>query len=213
MERKPWAGKENPRPQKGKSILRFSDEYVVLDIETTGLNPARDEIIEIGAIRVRSGETVAQFSSLVRPSRPIGSFISGLTGITNGMVQSAPSIDVALPELLAFVGGDVIVGHNINFDINFLYDNALRIMGTGLSNNFVDTVRISRLLFPEMPHHRLCDLEEKFHLHNESAHRALSDVLLTAECYQRMRAYVEANGIDLWALQRERWAKAREKQG
>ncbi|MBQ6196663.1 MAG: 3'-5' exonuclease [Lachnospiraceae bacterium] len=184
------------RPQKGLSLLELPCDYVLLDLETTGLDPKNDCIIEIGAVRVACHETVDRFSSLVRPPVPISSFITALTGISNSMVQDAAPIEVVLPAFMDFVGSSVVIGHNVNFDINFLYENCLRLFGHGFPNDFVDTLRLSRKLYPQERHHRLCDMEARFHLHNEQAHRALSDVILTKECYDAMRRDMEQRGLD-----------------
>lgn len=95
-------------------------DYVALDLETTGLAPYWDEIIEVGALRVRGGEVSEHFTSLVKPRNEIDEFIIDLTGITNEMVADAPPIGEVLPQLRAFIGQDVVVGHNVNFDVNFL---------------------------------------------------------------------------------------------
>lgn len=197
------AAPEKPqREGKGQSRFEFPIDYVVLDLETTGLDPAWNEIIEIGAIRVRDLDIVDTFSQLVKPSEPIDDFITELTGITNEMVADAPSIDRVLPGFLEFVGDDIVVGHNVNFDINFLYDNCVQIFNRGFTNDYVDTMRLSRRLFPEERHHRLSDLEKRFNLHNEAAHRALSDVMLTNQCLDYLRKHVIDNGIDLQELLR-----------
>ena len=190
------------REEKGCSLFEIPTDYVVLDLETTGLDPTWNEIIEIGAIRVRNLDIVDTFSQLIKPSEPIDDFIAELTGITNEMVADAPSIEEVLPGFLQFVGNDIVVGHNVNFDINFLYDNCVQILGHGFTNDYVDTMRLSRRLFPEERHHRLSDLEKRFSLHNEAAHRALSDVMLTNQCLEYLRSYVLDNGIDLKALLR-----------
>ena len=191
------------REEKGCSLLELPTDYTVLDLETTGLDPTWNEIIEIGAIKIRGLDIVDTFSQLVKPSEPIDDFIAELTGITNEMVADAPTIEEVLPTFLQFVGNDVVVGHNVNFDINFLYDNCVQILGYGFTNDYVDTMRLSRRLFPEERHHRLCDLEERFNLHNEAAHRALSDVMLTNQCLDYLRRHVIDNGIDLQELLRK----------
>ena len=155
------------RPEKGRSLIALPADYVLLDLETTGLDPRRDSIIEIGAVRVTGHEVMDQFSSLVRPPAPISSFITGLTGISNEMVADAGSIEAVLPGFMDFVGASLVMGHNVNFDVNFLYENCLRLFGRGFPNDFVDTLRLSRRLFPNERHHRLCDMEARFHLHND----------------------------------------------
>ena len=100
------------RQFKGKSLINTLNDYVVLDIETTGLDPFFDEIIEIGAIKVINGECVANFSKLVKPSKPVSDFIVQLTGITNDMLRDSPSIDKVLPEFMEFVSDMTIIGNN-----------------------------------------------------------------------------------------------------
>lgn len=185
------------RPNKGLSLIELPSDYVLLDLETTGLNPVEDSIIEIGAIKVREFDITDTFVSFVRPSHRISGFITNLTGITNDMVAGAGSIETVLPAFMDFVGSSLVMGHNVNFDINFLYENCIRCFGTGFQNDFVDTLRLSRKLFPEERHHRLSDLEERFHLHNEHSHRALSDVILTNQCYDYMRRYMSEHRISL----------------
>ena len=109
------------RPEKGLSLIELPSDYVLLDLETTGLNPAGDSIIEIGAIKVKEYDIVDTFEAFVKPPHPISYFITDLTGITNEMVKDAGSIETVLPEFLRFVGSSLVMGHNVNFDINFLY--------------------------------------------------------------------------------------------
>ena len=113
----------NIRDKKGQSLLLFPNEYIVFDIETTGLDASYDEIIEIGALKIKNNEIVDKFTSLIKPKYPIDEFITELTGITNEMVKDAPLINEVLPRFIDFIGDEILVGHNINFDINFVYDN------------------------------------------------------------------------------------------
>ena len=108
---------------KGESLIDFPSDYTIVDIETTGLSPQQCEIIEISALKIRNDKIKAKFSTLVKPEGLIGRFITKLTGITNLMVENAPKIDKVLPKFLEFAGNDCIIGHNVNFDINFIYDN------------------------------------------------------------------------------------------
>lgn len=146
---------QDPRPEKGNSLIRFPSDFVVIDIETTGLYPKTDEIIELGAIRVRGYEIRERFSTLIKPSAPISAFISSLTGITNEMLEDAPSIEEVISDIRDCIGGDILVGHNVNFDINFLYDAMERSLDLPLGNDYVDTMRIARKALPDLPHHRL----------------------------------------------------------
>lgn len=188
------------REHKGKSLLIPTANYVVIDIETTGLDPMWDSIIELGAIRYRGDKAVSEFSTLINPGFEIDEFISELTGITNSMLSSAPSLDRQLPAYMDYIGSDIIVGHNVNFDINFLYDSSESYGLSPVSNDFIDTMHLSRRLFSEYKHHRLCDLVARFAIDHLQQHRVLSDCNATAEAYQYMKAYMQQNGISFESL-------------
>lgn len=168
------------RPGKGKSIIAFPNDFCVVDLETTGLMPEWDEIIEIGAIKVINGQEVERFQTFVKPEYEIPEFITELTGITNEMVADAPGPGYALPTFLEFLGDLPIVGYNVGFDVRFLYDY-LYSMGLVLSNNYIDCMRMARKLHPEMDHHRLMDMRELYKV-NTQAHRAIGDCEATAVC-------------------------------
>ena len=112
------------RTEKGQSLLKLVHDYVVVDLETTGFNPGSDEILEIGAIKVVDGEVVEEFHSMVKPKNRY--FVTNFYGITKSMVAMAPYIEDVLPGFFEFVGDMIIVGHNVHFDVNFLYDASLR---------------------------------------------------------------------------------------
>ena len=172
---------------KGKSLLDFPENYCIVDVETTGLDPAFDEIIEIGAIRVRNGEQRDRFRMLVKPSEPIGEFIEELTGITNEMLAEALPLRSVLPVFRTFLGDDIIVGHNVNFDINFLYDGCVSLNLPEIGNDFVDIMRIARFVVPELDHHRLNDLCKYYQIENQHSHRAIYDCEATHEVLEHLR--------------------------
>ncbi|MGN0443355.1 MAG: PolC-type DNA polymerase III [Acutalibacteraceae bacterium] len=172
-----------------KQLNCFADSFVALDIETTGLSAYKNEIIEFAAVKVENGVIVDTFSSLIKPDARIPYFITNLTGISNEDVANAPRIVDVLPKIRDFIGDSIVLGHNVTFDIGFLRANFDKYMALPFNNRYLDTMIISRRLFPEMPHHRLCDLEKKFGLRNERAHRALSDVYLTLDAYEYMKNY------------------------
>ena len=184
------------RPGKGHSLLTFPRDYTVIDIETTGLDPQWNEIIELSALRVRGGQVVDRFSSFVKPEYEIDEFITELTGITNEDVADAPAIGDILPQFLDFVGSDIVVGHNVHFDVNFIYDAAEASSGRIVSNDIVDTMRISRYVFPALAHHRLADVAAALGISQESAHRALVDCETTHAVLQGLQAAADAAGID-----------------
>lgn len=184
------------RPQKGESLLAFPDDYVVLDLETTGLDQEWDEIIEISAIKFKNDLEIARLTYLIRPSFPVDEFVSDLTGITNEMLESAPPISEVLSEVIQFLGNSILVGHNVNFDVNFLYDSSLKILNTPLNNNFVDTLRISRRMFPDCKHNRLSDLIVRFGIGTDVAHRAECDVLQTHACYMKLKELYKSGNYE-----------------
>ena len=186
------------REYKGKSLLDCIEDYTVIDLETTGLDPSYDEIIEFAAIKVESGVVVSEFQSLVKPSLPINGFITELTGITNEMLSTAPIMETILPRFLEFVGKSTIIAHNANFDVNFLYDAC--VSQKPFNNDFIDTMRLSLRLFRQEQHHRLGDLTGRFGIVGEIEHRALSDVLKTQACYEYMKKYIRDNGISVESL-------------
>lgn len=175
------------REHKGKSLLEFPDSYVAIDIETTGLDPIYDEIIEIAALKIQNGSETDRFHSLVNPKCEIDEFIESLTGITNDMLEAAPDLEIVLPQFLEFVGDNVVVGHNVNFDVNFIYDCAENLKLKLFTNNFVDTMRISRKLYADLKHHTLADLIVTLGVGETVEHRALADCIQTKECFEIMR--------------------------
>lgn len=178
---------KNKRISKGKSVLDFPEDFTVIDLETTGLSPDYDEIIEIAAIRVRNLKVVDTLQTLVKPQRPIDEYITELTGITNEMVENAPPVSDALPKLLDFVSDNLILGHNVNFDVNFIYDECINNNLSPFSNDFVDTLRLSRKLHPDLQHHRLSDVMDYLHVSTDTHHRALADCYSTFRCFCLMR--------------------------
>lgn len=178
------------REHKGKSIISLTDDYTVIDIETTDLSPEYGEIIEIAAIKYRNGVTVDSFSSLVALPEYYGeldSFITQLTGITNEMLSSAPTIEDVLPDFKTFIGKDILIGHNVAFDINFLYDAFIRVLEEPLTNDFVNTIRITRKLYPELENYKLVNLAREFKIPVTTSHRALADCETTNALYSHLK--------------------------
>ncbi|MEN6384515.1 MAG: exonuclease domain-containing protein [Phycisphaerales bacterium] len=190
----------NQRTEKGESLTVLSSDYTIIDIETTGLDPHFDEIIELSAIRVRNKQKHDMFQSLVHPMEEVSSFISGLTGITNEMLSSAPTIETIFPSFLEFVGDDVVVGHNVHFDVNFIYDVSMEVIKRPFTNNLMDTMRIARKLFPDVSRHTLYTLAEHFKLPVIPTHRAMTDCEAVFSLYQVIDKYLSDNHLDLPAL-------------
>lgn len=184
------------RPDKGSSLLDQLDDYTVLDIETTGRDPNCDRIIQVSCLTIRNCQIADQYDTYINPEIEINSFISSFTGITNEMVANAPTINAAAPDILEFIGDDVVVGHNVNFDINFLYDAFLAGRGVTLPNDYIDTMRMARRLFPEWPDHRLSTLVANFGLPAETFHNSLADVTHTFRCYEYMKDLIRNDQAD-----------------
>lgn len=174
---------KNERTNKGKSLIAFPDTYAVIDIETTGLDPNYDEIIEIAAVKVKEGAIIDTFQTLVKPQdSEIDDFIEDLTGITSEMLIDAPSFNDICSDFLTFIGDNILIGHNVNFDINFLYDAS----GGKLTNSFVDTMRISRRILTALKHHRLKDIANYYKISTDGSHRSLADCQITNACYNAL---------------------------
>ena len=138
-------------------------EYVSVDVETTGLAPKQDKIIEIGAVRVRDGQIVESFTSFVNPGRILPAHITGLTGILQEQVDEAETMESVLPAFLEFAGDLPLVGHRILFDYGFLKRAAVN-MRLDFERSGVDTLKLSRQFLSELPSRRLSALCEHFEL-------------------------------------------------
>ena len=175
------------REHKGKSLLKWVDNYVLVDIETTGLSPRTDEIIEIGAIKVKENKIVDTFDTLLKIDDYLNPFITKLTGITNDMLEEGIEQQEALEGFVEFAGNEIIMGHNVNFDINFIYDKCESYLDYYLSNDFVDTMRIAKHILPNVRNYKLGTLADYFDVDYRNAHRGLKDVEITYEVYNKMK--------------------------
>ena len=172
---------------KGKRLSKYVDNYVVFDLETTGISSVKDDIIEISALKVKNHERVETFSRLVNPGRPIPAGATKVNGITDEMVQNEPGLAHILPEFLNFIGGEILIGHNIqSFDLLFLNRVAGEVCGTAVLNDFIDTLYMARACLPGLSHYRLTDLAEYFKISSVGAHRALNDCVMNQICYEHM---------------------------
>lgn len=175
--------------QKGTLINKYTPNYVIFDLETTGISPNYDEVIEISALKVKGGEVVDEFNTLVNPGRKIPFGATKVNGITNAMVAEAPAFSHVLAEFLDFAEGLVLVGHNIaRFDMKFIWRDAKQYFGEIPQNNYVDTLQVARKHLPKMEHHRLVDLAEHYGISSEGAHRALNDCYMNQKVYECMVA-------------------------
>jgi len=176
---------------KGQSLM---DSFVIFDIETTGFSAINDKIIEIGAVKIKSGEIVDRYSTFVNPQVPIPYEIEQLTGIRDDMVIDAPLIESILPEFLDFCHGSGLVAHNASFDVGFIDHNAKKL---GISTDFtvIDTVSLSRLLLPELSRYRLNNVAKALKVSLENHHRAVDDAEATAEIFIKLCDMLKEKGI------------------
>ncbi|MEE9554229.1 MAG: helicase C-terminal domain-containing protein [candidate division Zixibacteria bacterium] len=167
-------------------MTRF-DSFTAIDLETTGLQPAKNEIIELGAARFVDGKLVETFSQLVKPVRKIPSEITGITGIDNETVKNAPVLDSVFENFKRFLDESTwIVGQNINFDLGFLKPHLSEIENADLERKSLDTAALSRILFPRLQRYSLSSLVAYFGVSRGSAHRALSDCRATGDVFVKL---------------------------
>ena len=179
-------GKENKRPFKGRRAAVIPDEFVAIDIETTGLNPTCDEIVEVSAVRYRNSHEVEAYETLVKPTRPLSAFITLYNKITNDMVADAPAVGEIMPPLRTFIGDSVLLGHNVHFDINFLYDAIERAGAPHLSNDFIDTMGLLRRIKGAQAPGSLAAAAQAYSISVPGHHRAGWDSRCAAELFLRL---------------------------
>lgn len=173
--------------KEGKRLYDYVPNYVVFDLETTGLNVKKDAVIEISAVRVRGQEIVDEFTTLVNPCRPIAPGASRVNGITDEMVEDAPTFDIALAEFMDFAQDEVLIGHNIaNFDIKILNRDAKNYWNKIVTNDYLDTLSMARMHLPQLKHHRLVDVAMHYGISTQGAHRALNDCKMTQQVFERL---------------------------
>ena len=178
----------------GKYEGEFSDEFVVFDIETTGLSPLNCKITEIGAVKVKSGEVLEVYNTFVNPGVPIPPEIVELTSITDEMVADARKIGEVLPEFLNFVGDRLLIAHNANFDISFIRA-AAKELDIPFENAYLDTVGLSRFINKELKSHKLDVLAKHYQLGDFNHHRACDDAEVLSRIFFKMAEQLEAMDI------------------
>jgi len=175
-----------------QSRLLSELDFVVVDVEATGAKTPPNRLIELGAYRIRGGQIVEKFLSLVNPEIPIPRFVMSLTGISNEMVKSAPVFAEVAPRWLDFVSDSVLVAHNAGFDTSFLNHEISRVYpGHRMLNPHLCTVRLSRRVLPDLSNHRLDTIASHFSIPITSRHRAGSDALATAEIFLLLLSKLE----------------------
>lgn len=168
-----------------ESEKTFDGSFVVFDLETTGLDSNKEEIIEIGACKVVNGRIDEIFSTFVKPSKHIPKEITNITGIDDSMVENAPSINYVMPDFYKFCHGSTLVAHNIAFDISFIY-NASKKLSYNFENKLMDTLEMSKKKLPGLKNYKLGTVVEKLNILLENAHRAINDATATAKVFIKL---------------------------
>ena len=172
----------------GNKLNIYTDDYCIFDLETTGISPKKDEVIEISAIKVKGGEVVDEFSTLVNPGIPIPYRASMVNGIYDDMVADAPSMEEALADFSDFVEDMILIGHNIHvFDMKFIWRDARKYFGKTIGNDYIDTLPIAYRNLPGLPHHTLIALAEHYNISSDGAHRALNDCRMNQQVYEYLK--------------------------
>ena len=169
----------------GSGDMEFDREYVAFDLETTGLSSQKDEIIEIGAVRMQGGKELDRFQTFVNPRRRLEQKIVELTGITDAMLADAPSIETVLPEFLEFVGDRVLVAHNADFDTGFIRE-ACRKQGLNYGFTSVDTLILSQNLLPHLNKFKLDVVSNALSLPDFNHHRAGDDAVTCGLIFHKL---------------------------
>ncbi|WDA46533.1 PolC-type DNA polymerase III [Fusobacterium nucleatum] len=174
---------EAPMVTNPKDKKIDDEEFVVFDIETTGLNSHTNEIIEIGAVKIKSGRIVDRYSQLINPGRPIPYHITEITSITDEQVANEPKIDKVIGKFVDFVGDAVLVAHNAPFDMGFIKRDIKKYLNIDYQCSVIDTLQMARDLFPDLKKYGLGDLNKTLGLALEKHHRAVDDSQATANMF------------------------------
>ena len=172
-------------------------EFTIFDTETTGLDPAGgDKIVEIAGIRIRGQETLGVFQTLVNPGRPISEAAFRVNNISAQMLEGAPAIEEALPKFLHFAKGSCLCSYNAGFDLGFINQELLLITKEPLRGfRVVDILKMARRLLPGLARYALWFVAEQLNIKDKQAHRALSDVELTLDVFNKLREILYLKGV------------------
>lgn len=164
----------------------FVDDYVVFDIETTGLNKDTDYIIEIGALKYKDNNLVEEFSYLINPNISLPQIITDITGITDNMLKDKETIDTVLPKFIAFIEDLPLLAHNGSFDIGFIEKNIKDLNLSKLTNKSIDTLELAKKYLPQMYNYKLETLKKYFNV-KQVSHRAVGDCYTANYVYQECK--------------------------
>lgn len=173
-----------------------SEDYVVLDIETTGSKVPEGALLEFAALRLRGNKILDRFELLINPERSIPPYVQKITGISKSMVSAQPTVVEALPMILDYIGDRVVIAHNAPFDVGFLSMSAQFHLGRPLENFAICTVKMAQWLLPDVKRCGLDDLTKLLNIDIEDRHRAMGDAEATAEIWNHMMTFLKARGVE-----------------
>ncbi len=169
--------------------------YIVFDLETTGLSSRYNKITEIGAVKISNGTIVDRFHKLVNPQTPIPPKIVELTGITDEMVENEPTIDEILPSFLEFIGNDPVVAHNASFDTSFVIESCNR-LNLSFNNPILDTLSLAKVLLPSLKRYKLNNIAKELRVELLNHHRAVDDAVALAKIFMKFIKMLDEKGIE-----------------
>jgi CRISPR-associated protein Cas2 len=179
----------NRNTEEPRNRERFPQTYVVIDIETSGLSPKNDEIIEVGALLTENGAIVDSFDRLICPARPINDKIEKLTGITNAMLrEKGGDLETCMRDFRAFIGDSIVVGHNVRFDLDFMNHCCDRVSLPSVGNEYCDTLDLARQLIQDAGSYTLTSVAAYLNIENAPEHRGLADCYVTKAVYDQLKA-------------------------
>lgn len=174
--------------KKVRELLRLYQGgavFTAFDTETTGLSASSDRLLEIGAVQFSKDGVMATFNQLINPCCPIPAAVTQVNNITMEMVRDCPTEDQVLPGFIAFISDTILLAHNANFDLKFVNTALTRWSHHQLENKTGDTVHLAKAAFPELPHHNLQFLAQRFRINPGNAHRAQDDARVCMEVFLR----------------------------
>ena len=170
--------------------------YCVLDLETTGISHFTEKITEVGIIKIKDGKIIDTFETFVNPEKPIPQEVVEITHITDDMVKDAETIDKIIPQIIEFIGDSVLVAHNADFDIGYLKYNFKK-YGYELNNTYIDTLRLSKAVFPELKKYKLGVIADSLNIKVDVAHRALDDVKTLVAVFNKIIDIAKEQGATI----------------
>ncbi|MCL2129183.1 MAG: 3'-5' exonuclease [Treponema sp.] len=181
--------------EKIQKAYNEGDIFTAFDLETTGLDPKTDKIVEIGAVKFDNKGLIARFSTLINPGIPMPKEAERVNNISDKMLKDKPAINGVFPDFLRFIQGTILLAHNTSFDCNFINEKLKEFPSSpfpALPNRIVDTLLLSREVFPAFQSHSLQNLASALQINAIDAHRAEDDARLCMEIFIRC---IKARGV------------------